>query len=1164
MGGGGGKGGGKGKGGQEYYEYFGNFAMGLCEGPVSEVLRIWADSNLIYDKYNVDDEDVVDIGFSTDQGDSGGGKGGGKGGGGKGKGGGKGQGAGTKPFQFEFYNGAESQVPPDFMVEKNGEDRPTPGHRGLCFLFFRKFPLKDFGNRIPTITAEVIMPPPERKPSWTWFDQLDPPWTTGVVGTLYLDPLRRKFYLHAGDANNVGIMRHFDIGSRKEVSRIPYIKTTANVPHVPNPITQDPSLAKTKMTFSHGQIIGVAASGNLVSMSMNAQNAAPIGFIDPSNMQMKHFFGVPRQFDGLRLNGDDDIAGGAVHAADIIAVGTDLENANSFFTVVFSQYGSMYFFDASDRPVSYFVPNQGIYQGHTVGMPRQGGATLFTIFRENAIREGGGGLYRYDFGIGTGPFGPTVGITGNGTKEASAQKQTKLYSFKGEHTKVVLVNGGTALGFLERRDGASLGTWAVKLDAVTGAVLWEEKVSQDQADLRQNNVRIHQISTENNYIHRHHDEIWNIQFNQEKIDVSYISLRSPAYRESQGFQNLNAFFQYANDPDRLVDGVMVPLDGVGGWTIAMANLDSYTQKGVTPKDVLLDLGERVGIKEEQWDFSLLQEDLISGMVMQQPKPARAVAEDLQKVFLFDVAESDYKLKPVTRALSVSRVTVKQVQMGFIDTEGSSDNPSDWYKETRLQEIDLPQTVNLSYLDSKEDYQTGNQHARRPRSPMPVMQSRDKLDLNLPIAMTPDFAKQVANKILYSAWAERTTYEFALPWQFIQYDPTDLMTFEMEDGLTFQARMSQIDIGQDFSLRAAGVVTIPSTYISDAKGTRPGGIIPNILPAVPYSKPVILDVPYLSDADNLSDVGFGYYWGFKSYGPGFRYGSLENAANRGTFEGVGNTAWDTIWGTISGTLEPPSNGTWATDQTPLVLTPAFDFQEALDTYDFGSIPDDQWPDSYHTLIVGKEVIFFKDITFNANNTITITNMIRGARGTEHEIPNHRHGEEWFLVTPDAVQQDSESFQYTGQEFIFRPSLPGILPGMAPTERAALSGASHKPWSPVRLTRQTVGGAVNITWERRARIDGSLKPNTGTVPNDEGISEFEVYILPGAFDIDLFDPDNPQHYRRKYVVNTTSVTYALEDMGQDGFTLGSTLHVVVYQRNQRVGRGFPGAASLAAPL
>src|SRR5690606_13802259 len=118
------------KKGTPYFEYHANFAMSLCEGPVEALLRVWADSNLIYDKHNPENPDIVGPGFSRQEG------GGGKSGFGlaKKKGG---DGGDSGRFSFRFYPGTENQLQDPFMVSKQGADM-VPAHRGMCYLFFQR------------------------------------------------------------------------------------------------------------------------------------------------------------------------------------------------------------------------------------------------------------------------------------------------------------------------------------------------------------------------------------------------------------------------------------------------------------------------------------------------------------------------------------------------------------------------------------------------------------------------------------------------------------------------------------------------------------------------------------------------------------------------------------------------------------------------------------------------------------------------------------------------------------------------------------------------------------------------------------------------------------------------------------------------------------------
>ncbi|EEE43055.2 baseplate multidomain protein megatron [Roseibium alexandrii] len=106
----GGKGGGGGsKVTTTTYAYFGNFAVGLCEGPIAAVLRVWADGNEL---------DLTQI-------------------------------------THRIYTGSEDQLPDSLIEAKQGAGN-APAYRGLAYVVFDRLPLEKFGNRIPQLTFEVM------------------------------------------------------------------------------------------------------------------------------------------------------------------------------------------------------------------------------------------------------------------------------------------------------------------------------------------------------------------------------------------------------------------------------------------------------------------------------------------------------------------------------------------------------------------------------------------------------------------------------------------------------------------------------------------------------------------------------------------------------------------------------------------------------------------------------------------------------------------------------------------------------------------------------------------------------------------------------------------------------------------------------------------------
>jgi hypothetical protein len=56
---------------------------------------------------------------------------------------------------YRFHLGSDTQAP-DPVIEMHEGAGNAPAYRGLVYLTFDELPLRDFGNRIPNITAEVV------------------------------------------------------------------------------------------------------------------------------------------------------------------------------------------------------------------------------------------------------------------------------------------------------------------------------------------------------------------------------------------------------------------------------------------------------------------------------------------------------------------------------------------------------------------------------------------------------------------------------------------------------------------------------------------------------------------------------------------------------------------------------------------------------------------------------------------------------------------------------------------------------------------------------------------------------------------------------------------------------------------------------------------------
>lgn len=106
----GGKGSPKQKTVETTYSYYANLAIGLCEGPIAFVRRIWVDGREL---------DVATVAMRV------------------------------------HHGGEDQEADPLIAAKEAGE---APAYRGLAYVVFERFPLADYGNRVPQFSFEVVRP----------------------------------------------------------------------------------------------------------------------------------------------------------------------------------------------------------------------------------------------------------------------------------------------------------------------------------------------------------------------------------------------------------------------------------------------------------------------------------------------------------------------------------------------------------------------------------------------------------------------------------------------------------------------------------------------------------------------------------------------------------------------------------------------------------------------------------------------------------------------------------------------------------------------------------------------------------------------------------------------------------------------------------------------
>lgn len=1126
---------------QPVYKYYAFFAMGLCEGPVDEVLRIWADNNLIYNKYNPDDEDLVGPGFTTRDNDNTG-KGSQRAVGGK-----KGSGGHSGRFVFRFHDGSEEQLPDPYMVKKEGEEN-VPAYRGLAYLMFEDFALEDFGNRIPTITAEIATKSQSKSlvlrmendptvPDGGWWN------ATGMNGPYVLDIQREMLYVGAmvkppGEDVRT-IIRVYDIVKRKEVKRIDFVEL------MPQTVEDSSNMFGyrewTKNAAKGFVVHGVTPQGDLVLYRMEG-NYGTLLFFDPYADRIIKSWGINGN-GPLTQPWNGILAQQGMLQVIAFRVATLEPPYPEALTAVYQRSGKVHLFDSSYVKIGSVGFPEWI-DHYFIGTP----ATKQAMYGVSS-NWGGTGQYRVYTADLTIPVGASMWSTG-------AKFLGKWPEVDGSRGNALTLRyasfivGANCVGLIiSAIDITGGGVYAIKMNPINGKILWEQRIDVDGG--------LAGMPTISNFAHPspynntnyttfyNSSQLVRIDWRQEKIEVEPATQGSsrPIFNEAN---------YYWSERDASV--TFVKEEGLPTYQPTIVYNDRKVQTNVSLAQICEDVAVAVGIPAASIVTTGLEtQEPLNGYMYEQPTEARAILEELANCYQFDAVESDYQLIFKMRG-GESILTIPSEHLGVVDADFGSDNER--VVETIQQHAELPERVTVSYFNSKSDYENGTQYFKRPSLPIPVVHSHEHVEVTFNMALLNKYAKRMAKRILYAAWSERTTVEFKLPRDYMRLDPSDTVTIQLPDGRAIEVRITDITTGADMMLECAGVYNYPDSYKHMAETDNPEGLVKQEPSGVIDARPLIFNIPLMTDGDVGSTGSIGYYWAAGARKAGFNFGLLQSHGN-GTWNVEGFTQLDAIWGTVDAVIPPPSVWNVEDNLTQIRLIPAFKFNEPDVVYSWESITDEEWPSERNTIIIGEEIILFKDVVENPDGTVTISRLIRGHRGSIDAAYRHLITDVWAVAHEGSVLSAEEDSGYLNLEQLYMVNTGVPFANLGMTRPATLVGSTEKPL-PVGDVRRVnnENGSVTFSWSRATRYGGALKNGTGSVPLNEESEEYILFVTAAPYDAYTWDPEDPSKYIYKSAeLVTPTVTLTSEELTGLGLSNTSDIHIVIHQMSTKVGYGYP---------
>lgn len=579
-------------------------------------------------------------------------------------------------------------------------------------------------------------------------------------------------------------------------------------------------------------------------------------------------------------------------------------------------------------------------------------------------------------------------------------------------------------------------------------------------------------------------------------------------------------------------GLCVVYDGPIGPNIRKWYDSPEPDDPVTIASIVADIFDQEGISS--YDVSDLNNDTAIGFAVTKQMTGRSILQPLMKAYQFDIVECDWQLKCVKRGAAEPR-DIPDSALAAVEGEGS-DFPVE-LKITRTLERELPRELVVEYQDYDLDYQVNAQRAVRQST-----NSENKKTLRFPLVMKATQALQGTEALFTTAWMQQHQYNFVVSSAFIDLLPGNVVNVKDQriliQGINFQ---------YPGLLEVSGVREDIASYISESQAESPsfeGQIISTGGTALGY----IVELPYFNENSNSFQPGF--FAAMYSVKEGWPGAVVKKSVDGGvSWTDVGFTGKPAVVGKTTSKLSDGSTTRWDRKNSVTIQIESAD-TALYSTTEASALAGD------NTLAIGYhdrwEILSFTDVVDEGDGRYTISNLIRGRRGTEKYTNKHVKRDLAILLT-DALVWIPITEERIDTSVLYKFVTFGQLATKAIERDYTCKAIRLKPYDPVHIKgTRNESGDLHITWFRRSRI----AMNWG--PSDVPLSENEE-----SYEIDILDTDGTVLRTITTDGNGSDqdgVTYNASDQTTDFGSTQSSIDIKIYQMSDVVGRGYPGEATV----
>jgi len=470
----------------------------------------------------------------------------------------------------------------------------------------------------------------------------------------------------------------------------------------------------------------------------------------------------------------------------------------------------------------------------------------------------------------------------------------------------------------------------------------------------------------------------------------------------------------------------------------------------------------------RYDVSALY-GVVRGYVIDDVTTARAALQPLMVAYGFDAIERDGVLVFRTRGARMDAEISEGNLVYEKDAEGA-------IELTRAQSVDISGRVRVGFVESDADYEVSMSEAV-----FPDERGQTTSASELPLVLTYGEGQRIAERWLSEARVARDSARFTLPPSMMHVGAGDVVRLpdEQGDGLF---RIDQLEATDRQLLEAVRIE--PAVY-EPQDVTEKTINLRSFTPPVPVEV-MFMDLPLLrGNEDPVAPyvAASGVPW------PGSV--ALYSAAQDAGYELNRVITASAVMGITQTELPKACSGLY--DHGPALRVQlirgslqSVDNQQMLGGANMAVIGDGS-PDNW-------EVFQFANADITAENTYDLTLRLRGQGGTDTLSPAVWPEGSIFVLLNGAPQQIDLAPAARGvtQHYRYGPAQRPLSDASYQYRTATFSGIGLRPYSVAHLRAAKQSGNIDVSWIRRARLDGDTW-DVAEIPLAETFERYNVRVF-----------------------------------------------------------------------